>query len=181
MAYRPPKSEKSGQTRALLVCLRERSRNMTFKKYATVFYETKITKTNPKYPETHIPKMGHQNLKNRGKRALVKAKAVFQAGGGATNKQLIRPLRPRLPRFFRFWWPVGHQNMKNRGKRAPCRARLPRFLTFLWPVGHKKGKNRGKRALVKAKGQGSLVFELLTNATQNQCVGGFRQKGDSQV
>ena len=31
--------------------------------------------------------------------------------------------RPRLPRFFRFWWPVGHQNMKNRGKRALVKAK----------------------------------------------------------
>jgi len=37
---------------------------------------------------------------------------------------------PRLPRFFRFWWPVGHQNMKNRGKRALVKAKFPARAFF---------------------------------------------------
>ena len=40
-----------------------------------------------------------------------------------TKKGRSSTRRARLPRFFRFWWPVGHQNLKNRGKRALVKSK----------------------------------------------------------
>ena len=86
-------------------------------------------KSSRKIPENSgkIPKMGVRRARSARRTPIFGIFPDFLEFSGIffpynTVKDRTGLPRARLPRFFRFWWPVGHQNLKNRGKRALVKA-----------------------------------------------------------